>query len=138
MAVINQLAGTHLLDLPVRNYGVSAIVEGACVMLDTANPATSSGAAGVVLTASAANAIGFAVNAIPAGGSGLVRVQGIAVANPLVGTTIAAGAPVMTNATGTIVPQTAAAAQIGYAWSAVTTAVAGDKVLVLIDRAKNA
>jgi predicted RecA/RadA family phage recombinase len=138
MPIINQLAGTHLLDLPVRNYGVADLAEGAAVMLDTTNVASSQQAAGVVLTASAANAIGFLTSAIPVGKAGTVRVQGVAVANPLVGTTIAAGAPVMTNATGAVLAQTAGNAQIGYAWSAVTTAVAGDKVLVLIDRAKNA
>jgi hypothetical protein len=138
MAVINQLAGVHLLDLPVKNNGVSTLAEGAAVILDTANPASTSAAAGVVLPASSAKPVGFLVSAIPAGKTGLVRVQGIAVANPTVGATIAAGDPVMVDTTGSVLPQTAGLYQVGIAWSAVTTAVAGDKVLVLVERAKNA
>jgi predicted RecA/RadA family phage recombinase len=138
MAVINQLAGTFLLDLPVHNYGGSTLAEGVAVIADTANPPGSNTAGGVVLPASDVAAIGFLTSAIPAGKSGTMRVQGVAVANPTVGATIAFGAPVMTDSTGSVLTQTAGKYQIGYAWSAVTTAVSGDKVLVLIDRAKNA
>lgn len=138
MAVINQLAATYLLDLPVHNYTGSDIVDGAGLILDTANPASAAGANGVTLPASDVNAVGFANGTIPAGKAGLLRVQGVASANPLVGASITVGTPLMTNSTGAVLAQTAAKFQIGYAWSAVTTAVAGDKILVLIDRAKNA
>lgn len=138
MAVINQIAGTFLLDLPVHNYGGSTLVEGAAVILDTTNVATSSGAPGVVLPASDATPFGFLPSAIPAGKAGIVRVYGVAVANPTVGVTFAPNAILMTDSTGSVKAQTTGLSQIGIALTGVTTAVAGDKVLVLIDRAKNA
>ena len=138
MAVLNQLAGTFLLDLPVHNYGGSTLAENAAVILDTANPASSSGASGVVLPASDVTPFGFLQSAIPAGKSGIVRVYGVSLANPTVGVTFAPNAPLMTDATGAVLAQTAAKYQIGIAITGVTTAVAGDKVLVLLDRAKNA
>jgi len=138
MAIINQLAGTHLLDIPVHNYGGSTLAEGVAVIFDTTNVATSSGAPGVALPASDVKAVGFLVSAIPAGKSGLLRVQGIALANPTVGATFAPGDPVMSDSTGSVTAQTAGKYQIGIAVTGVTTAVSGDKVLVLVDRAKNA
>lgn len=138
MARYDQFAGTHLLDLPVHNYGASTLAEGVAVILDTANPASTSGAAGVTLPASSAKPIGFLPSAIPAGKSGVVRVQGIAVAIPTVGSTIAPGDPLMVDTSGFVLPQTAGLHQAGIAWTGVTTAVAADRVLVLVDRAKNA
>jgi len=138
MARYDQFAGTYLLDLPVHNYGGSTLAEGVAVILDTANPATSVGAAGVVLPADATKPIGFLPSAIPAGKSGVVRVQGVAVANPTVGVTFTPGTPLMVDTTGSVLAQTATNYQVGIAWTGVATAVAGDKVLVLVDRAKNA
>jgi len=138
MAVLNQLAGTYLLDIPVHNFTGSTLVEGAAVILDTANPASTTFAAGVTLPASSAKPFGFLPSAIASGKSGVARVYGVSVANPTVGVSLAAGDVLMQDSTGSVLLATAANPQIGIAMSAVTTAVAGDKVLVLIDRAKNA
>lgn len=139
MAQINQLAGTFLLDIPVHNYSTTTdLAEGVAVILDTANPGTANAAPGVTLPASDAKAFGFLTSKIPFGKSGVCRVQGVAVAIPTVGSTIAVGDVLMTDSSGFVKPQTATLSQIGIALAGVTTAVAADRVLVLIDRAKNA
>lgn len=138
MAVINQLAGIHLLDVTVHNYGGSQLNSGSAVIMDVSNTGTSQLAPGVVLPASDVKGIGFLVENIPAGRSGRMRVQGIAVALPTVGVSFNPGDPLMCDSSGFVLPQTAGKYQIGLAWSALTTGVAGDTCLVLIDRAKNA
>lgn len=138
MAQIYQLAGTYFLDIPVHNYGGSTLAAGVAVIADSSNPPGPNAAMGVTLPASDVKALGFLVDAIPAGKSGRLRVQGIAVATPTVGATFAAGDPVMSDSSGFVTSCTAGKYQIGIAMSPITTAVAGDTCLVLVDRAKNA
>ena len=133
MAQVNQLAATYLLDVPVHNYGGSDLAEGSAVILDTSNTGGANTAVGVTLPASDAKVIGILPSTIPAGKSGVVRVQGIA--NAIAGGTLHVGDVVMGNSAGKVVAQTAGLQQIGYCWS---EAVNNDRVLVLIDRSKNA
>lgn len=132
MPQINQLGGVQLLDLPVKNFTGSDIPDGTALIFDVANLATSNLPAGVV-TSTGTTGIGFASGVIPTGKTGLMRVYGIAVA--IAGGTINPNDVLMTNASGQVVTQTAAAPQVGYCLSA---AVATDKVQVLISRSKNA
>ena len=138
MARYDQFAGTYLLDLPVHNYTGSTLAEGVAGILDTTNTASSNLDPGVTLPASDAKTIGFLPSAIPAGKSGVVRVQGVSVAIPTVGVTFAPGDPLMSDSSGFVKAQTAGLYQCGIAWTGVTTAVATDRVLVLVERAKNA
>lgn len=138
MAQLNQVAGTYLLDLPVHNYGGSQLNAGSAVIMDTGNVGGANTAPGVVLPASDVKGIGFLVDNIPAGRSGRLRVQGVAMGLPTVGVSFNPGDPLMCDASGFVLPQTAGKYQIGIAWSAIVTGVAGDTCLVLVDRAKNA
>jgi hypothetical protein len=133
MTQINQLGGVDVLSLPVKNYGVTDIVDGACVILDTANPGSSNAARGVTLPASDVKPYGFAVGTIPAGKPGLVRVYGVGVG--IASGTLHVGDVVMCDSAGAVLAQTAGKYQVGIAQS---EAVATDRVQVLIERAKNA
>jgi len=133
MAQVNQLAATYLLDVPVHNYGGSDLAEGVAVILDTTNTGGANTAPGVMLPASSAKSIGFLPSAIPAGKSGVMRVYGIA--SGIASATVHVGDVLMVDTAGKVLPQTAGLHQIGIAFS---EAVANDRVLVLIERAKNA
>jgi hypothetical protein len=133
MAQINQLGGVDVLSLPVKNYGGSDIPDGSCVILDTANPGSSNSPRGVTLPASDVKAWGFAIGTIPAGKVGLARVYGVAPG--IASGTLHVGDVVMSDSTGAVLAQTAGKYQVGIAQS---EAVSGDRVLVLIERAKNA
>lgn len=138
MAQLNQSPGTQLLDVSVHNYGGSQLNAGSAVIMDTSNTGTQALAPGVTLPASNVKGIGFLVDNIPAGRTGRMRVYGIAVALPTVGVSFNPGDPLMCDSSGFVLAQTAGLYQIGIAFSAAATAVAGDTCLVLIDRAKNA
>lgn len=134
MAQVNQVAGTYLLDIPVHNYSTTTdLAEGVAVIPDTANPGGANTAMGVALPASDAKPFGFLVSKIPFGKSGLCRVYGIASA--VASGTLHVGDIVMTDSAGAVKAQTAGLAQIGIA---VSEAVSTDRVLVLIERGKNA
>lgn len=133
MALNYQLSPTYLLDVPVHNYGVSDLAEGSAVILDTSNTGGANTAVGVKLPASDVNPVGILPTAIPAGKSGVVRVYGVA--SGIASGTVHVGDPLMTDSAGKVLAQTAGKFQIGICWS---EAVANDRVLVLLDRAKNA
>jgi len=135
MAQINQLGGIAVAggDIPVKNYGGSDIADGLAVKYDTSNPPGTNTPAGVVITSSDANPIGFALGTIPAGKMGLVRRLGRAVGTA--SATIHVGDVLMTDSAGKVLPQTAGKYQIGIAAS---EAVNADKVAVDISIAKDA
>jgi len=135
MAQFNQLGRTPGIELPVKNYGVTAIAEKLAVIRDTANPPGPDGVAmGVTLPASDAGAFGILTSPIAVGGYANVQLTGVA--RCVAGAAIALGQVVMTNSAGKIVPQTAGLYQIGTAMS-VATAINED-VLVFLHQAKNA
>lgn len=134
MAQIYQLAATYLLDVPVHNYSTTTdLAEGVAVILDTANPGGVNTAVGVTLPASDAKPFGFLTTKIPFGKSGVARVYGVA--SGVASGTLHVGDIVMTDSAGAVKAQTTGLAQIGICMS---EAVSTDRVLVLIDRAKNA
>ena len=133
MAQVNQLGAIHLLDISVHNYGGSDLAEGVAVILDTSNPGTATTMPGVTLPASDAKAFGILPAKIPAGKDGYCRVYGVAVGTAT--GTLHVGDYVMTDSAGGVKAQTAGLYTLGMALS---EAVNGDRVQVLIDRAKNA
>jgi hypothetical protein len=132
MTQLNQLAGTHLLDIAVHNYGGSQLNAGVAVILDTSNPPAANSAPGVTLPASDAAPFGVLIDNIPAGRSGKCRVYGVAVVNTT--GTVHVGNTLMTTSTGSVVAQTTGLNQLGYCLS---EGVTGDQVLILLDRSKN-
>lgn len=137
MAVINEMSGTSTsngMDLPFKNYGVSDIAAGLAVKLDTSNVGDTNTPQGVILTASDAGAIGFALTVLKAGGIGMVRCGGTAVA--VAKASFNPGVVLMTNSEGKVLTQTSGLCQIGYAMTKPTAD--GDSCVVLIAPAKNA
>lgn len=134
MAQVYQLGGTSVLEIPVHNYSTTTdLAEGVAVIPDTSNTGGANTAMGVVLPASDAKPFGFLTTKIPFGKSGVCRVYGVAVG--VASGTLHVGDIVMTDSAGAVKAQTTGLAQIGIA---VSEAVSTDRVLVLIDRAKNA
>ncbi len=135
MAVINQLSGIGIgMDIPVKNYTGADIAAGTALKIDTGNVPDTNKAIGVVQTTSDVGCVGFALTPLKAGGHGLMRSGGVAIG--IAGAAITVGVPVMSNASGKVVTQTAALAQIGYALSRAD--VDTDAIQVLIAPAKNA
>lgn len=134
MAQINQLGRVPGIELPVKNYGVSAIAEKLAVIIDTTNLPGVSTPMGVTLPASDVGAFGILTCGAAAGGMASVQVSGVA--RCTAGAAVTIGAYVMTNSVGKIVAQTAGKYQIGMAMS--TTDGADQDVLVLLCQAKNA
>jgi len=133
MTQLNQVAGTHLLDVPVHNYGESTLTTAFAVILDTSNTGGANTAVGVTLPASDANAFGILVESIPTLRTGRCRVQGIA---PCTASgTVHVGDYLKTDSTGSVLKATAGTYVIGICMS---EGVSGDIVNVLIDRSKNA
>lgn len=137
MAVINQLSGVSTsngMDLPFKNYSGADIPAGTALICDSSNAPGTNTPGGVLTTADSTKCIGFALTVLKAGGMGMVRCGGLAVA--IAGAAITYGVPVMTNSSGQVVTQTSGLTQIGIAMSAATAST--DQVLVLIAPAKNA
>jgi predicted RecA/RadA family phage recombinase len=136
MAVFEQVAGSAVDggDIYFKNYGGSAIPAFTAVKIDSSNATSATAPPGVVQTTDDTNAIGFALESIPAGKSGRVRCYGVAVA--IAGAAITVGTYVMTNSSGQVVAQTAGKFGIGYAIR--TASASTENVPVLIMAAKNA
>lgn len=135
MAVIEQLGGLPVTgaDVSFKNFGVSDIAAGTVVKADTSNPPSPTLPGGVVAVTDDTNVLGVALETLVAGKMGRVRLAGGAVCTA--GGTITFGDVVMSANTGTVVAQTAGKYQLGIALS---SAASTEKVLVWIDKAKNA
>lgn len=136
MAQINQLSAIPVSggDLTVKNYGGSDIAVKRVVKFDTVNTPGGAGSnpIGVVLTSSDVGAIGISLTTIPTLKLGQIRLLGAAVA--VASATVHIGDPLKSDATGKVLPQTAATYQIGFAMS---EAANTEDVLVWLAPAKN-
>lgn len=127
-------------DIPCKNTdGSNDLKAGDAVTIDSSNAiAGAQPIVGVKRSTTDDVSIGAAVEAIPKGATGRIRVYGVAVmaAGSANSGVITAGTNVQADATGQVKTQAAGKPQIGIAFS--TTAAQGDPVLVLLDRGKNA
>lgn len=127
MANYDQRTRNHLLDLSCFQAVGADIAAALAVKLDAATD-------GVTITSSDVGAFGVTVDLIKTGKYGRVAVSGVAVCTA--GGTVTKGAPVMTDAAGKVIDQTAGKYQLGIALDGTT--VSGDQVRVLLKQAKNA
>lgn len=136
MAVFNQLAGLPIAggDIVFKNYGGSAIASGLAVLADGTNKGDANNPPGVVLPTAAggvAKTIGVAVETIPAGGTGKVRLIGAAVC--VANATITPGTLVQIDDTASFLGNVKVAASTNeILGKALSDAVAGDPVLVFV------
>ena len=142
MANFNELAAYSITmggDLPAHNYGGTDIPAGTGVLLDTVNIQGSNAAPGVVVPTAAGGVLatfGIAIETIPAGKNGRVRVYG---GYPMIcDGAVAVGAFVQISDTagkmGRVKTKGAGLIQLGQALG---TGADGDPILVLIDKAQN-
>lgn len=144
MAATDFICGNYTLGIPklaVKNTSASvAIPAGYLVKLDTSNLlGASQGAIGVILTAAVTDfGLGFAAEAIPAGGYGGIycvdgmAVWGVAQAAITVNSIVGPGG----TTAGTLIAYTATDFSIGISLTTATTAL--DPVLVMIAKSRNA
>lgn len=135
MTILNrQLAQNPAMgafDIPVHNYGVTALASGIAVALDAANDIATNGSGyGVKLPAASGDiCIGVTQEIIPAGASGRVRGFGPISAMVAKGA-ITAGVAVMAEAaTGNVLAATTGKAGVGVALNAASAD--GDLVEVM-------
>jgi hypothetical protein len=133
MAQLNQLSAQPVLDVEVHNYTGSTIVAGSVVILDTSNTGGANTAVGVTLPASDATPFGILVDDIPTLKTGRCRVLGVAVG--IASATVHVGSYVKCDSAGKVLASTGGTYVTGIA---MTEAVNGDYIKVLIDRSKNA
>lgn len=138
MAVNDTLWGGYAVqggDLPFKNTdGSNDLVAGDAVFIDTTNVITTSQpVAGVVRSTTDNAAIGVAIESIPKGKTGRVRVYGVAVARA--SGAVTAGDNVSCDTVGNMKTTPGGKACLGMALN--TTTTLGDALMVLIDRAKN-
>ena len=142
MANFNELAAYSITmggDLPFHNYGGTDIPAGTGMLMDTVNVQSSNLAPGVVVPTAAGGVVGtlgIAIETIPAGKNGRVRLYG---AYPMIcDGAITAGAFVQVSDTagkmGRVKTKGAGVIQLGQALG---TGADGDPILVLVDKAQN-
>jgi len=135
MAQLNKLGNVPRNLLTVKNTSGADIAAGLAVIPDTTNTPGGSGTPmGVTLPASDVGAFAIAIETLTNTRLGRVAVVG-SVAIGTASGTIHVGNYVMTDSAGKVLVQTAGKYQIGIALS---EAVSGDSVSVLIAPAKNA
>lgn len=137
MAVFNQLAGLPIPggDFVFKNSTGSTIASGLGVLFDGVNKGDANNPPSILLPTAAggvAKTAGVTIEAIPAGGTGKVRVFGAAVC--IANATITPGTLVQVDDTATFLGQVKVAASTNeILGKAISDAVAGDPVLVIID-----